>query len=190
MCLRYVLIGLLAALIVIYFKNQEGFAPLPLSQLAGPASLSDGLYLIQNKNGNVLHSQAFTPVMCNNWIFQNPSPPSKEAAWNLRKVSTGVYRLNKSAPHSQECLFAHENNQLRSYVTSYCDFNVCGMDNLAYGDELDPYSIRTYFKLINGPNNTILIQSLKNNQYVKFDGQNPVFTPNPEDECLFTFSKV
>jgi hypothetical protein len=181
--------GVIAALVVIYITSmKEGFAILDQNKLSGPAQLRDGIYLIKNYKGDIFASNAFTPIMCNDWIFQTASP-SKEASWKLTRVSGGVYRLNKTSDHSQECLFAHENGEVRSYITSFCDFNVCGSDKLSYGDELDPYSIRTYFKIINGPDGKYLLQSLKNNQYIKFDGQKAIFTPNPEDECLFSMER-
>jgi hypothetical protein len=185
----WILLGIVCALTVLYFTaNKEGFALLDTKKIAGPAKLSNGTYLIKNKQGQVLASTAFTPIMCNDWIFQTPQPID-QSAWNLQKVSGGVYKLNKLSSKSQECLYAHESGELRSYLSTFCNTNLCGQDQMVYGDELDPYSIRTYFKINNGPDNTYLIQSLKNNMYIKFTNNKVEFVPQPEEECLFVFEK-
>lgn len=176
------IIGLVVAFFIfvyLYSRDQERFAL--------PAQLQDGIYIIQN-NGKTFASTAFTPVVCNNWQFKKATP-SLEDSWTLKKVSQGVYMLQKA--NGKECLYSHIDGSLKSYLISDCDRkNLCGEETLDSNGELDRYSIRSYFKLSNGPNNTIVMQSMQTNQYVCMDKDTAMFKPTIDETCYFNFKKL
>jgi len=166
-------------LIYIVRKDQERFSL--------PATLQDGLYLIKN-NGTIFTSTAFTPTQCNNFAFQKPQP-SMEDSWVLKKVSNGVYMLQK--PGGKECLYTHIDGSLKSYLIADCDRkNLCGSEELDSNGELDQYSIRSYFKLSNGPDGKVILQSMQNNQFVCMTNGTANFKTAVDQSCMFDFQKL
>jgi hypothetical protein len=177
---KWIVIAILV-LILIYVvrKDQERFAL--------PASLTDGLYMIKNSD-KVFTSTAFTPTQCNNFAFSK-AQPSMEDSWVLKKVSNGVFMLQK--PGGKECLYTHIDGSLKSYLIADCDRkNLCGSEELDSNGELDRYSIRSYFKLSNGPNGKIVMQSMQNNQYVCMDNGVASFKTTTDESCMFDFQKL
>jgi hypothetical protein len=193
--LTYVLSVILLILSFRYlYMNKESFQK--LEKFAGPAQLANGRYIISNLKGDNLVSNAFTPVVCNDFFFPEKSKEPSQIGWNLVRISEGVYQLNKTNNEEDECMYAHDSGQVRSFIIkkkSGCK-NMCGSDKLNSSKELDPYSVRTYFKIITGEEingiRSYLVQSLKTNQYVKFDGKHTFFTQYHDKDCLLTFNKV
>ena len=156
-------------------------------QMLFPA-LTSGLYSITN-NGTVFASTAFTPVQCDDWTFQK-ARPSPETSWVVKKVTDGVFMLQK--PGGKECLYSHIDGSLKSYLLADCDRkNLCGAETLDSYGELDRYSIRSYFKLINAPTaGKYIMQSMQNNQYVCMEGGKPYFSTQVTDKCYFDFKQM
>ena len=178
------MIWLVAAVVLAYILYTQFYKK---EKFALPANIANGLYLITN-NGKIFTSTAFTTVECNNFQFQKPAP-SMEDSWVVKVVAPGVAMLQK--PNEKECLFTAQDGLLKSYLVSDCDRkNLCGDDELDAGGELDRYSIRSYFKLVNGPDGNIIIQSMQNNKYVCLDNGVAGFKTQPDESCYFNFQKI
>lgn len=151
-------------------------------------SLQSGTYLIQH-NGKVFASTAFTPIVCDDWTFEK-ARPSPETSWTVKKVTDGVYMLQK--PGGKECLYTHIDGSLKSYLLSDCDRkNLCGTETLDSYGELDRYSIRSYFKIMNAPEQgKYIMQSLQNNKYICMINGKPNFTDKVDPNCYFEFKQI
>ena len=49
--------------------------------------------------------------------------------------------------------------------------------------------MRTYFRLLQAPNNGVYIVSAKNNMYVSFNQNGVSFRSSPDNSSVFTFTK-
>jgi hypothetical protein len=149
--------------------------------------LPEGMYLIKQGDSSLV-PRAFTPVTCGYGQF-DPAP-SMESSWVLKRVTPGIYMIQK--PGKSECLYTNTDGTVRSYIFSQgCDrTNLCGADTLNEKGQLDQYSVRSYWKLAKGPNDSIIMQSMQNNFYVAMKNGAIVMQPNLDASCYFTFSKV
>jgi hypothetical protein len=155
-----------------------------------PAELTNGNYVIQNKDGIVLASIAFTPVQCNNFLINYKPNPSKDDSWNLHQVSKGIYMLKK--PGGDECLYASIGNTLKSYfLTPGCQSKkVCGLESLDEKDQLDEESKRTYFEIWNYEEKGYVIKSVETGKYICVEKGKATFSSNPTDNCLFNIKQM
>jgi hypothetical protein len=155
-----------------------------------PAELTNGNYVIQNKDGIVLASIAFTPVQCNNFLINYKPNPSKDDSWNLHQVSKGIYMLKK--PGGDECLYASIGNTLKSYfLTPGCQSKkACGLESLDEKDQLDEESKRTYFEIWNYEGKGYVIKSVETGKYICVEKGKATFSSNPTDNCLFNIKQM
>ena len=155
-----------------------------------PAELTNGNYIIQNKDGVLLASIAFTPVQCNNFLINYKPNPSKDDSWNLHQVSKGIYMLKK--PGGDECLYASIGNTLKSYLlTPGCQSKkVCGLESLDEKDQLDEESKRTYFEIWNYAGKGYVIKSVETGKYICVEQGKATFSNNPTDNCLFNIKQM
>ncbi len=149
--------------------------------------LPEGLYFIKQGDKSLV-PRAFTPVSCG--YGQVDAQPSMESSWVLKRVTPGIYMIQK--PGKTECLYTNTDGTVRSYLFSQgCDRkNLCGADTLNEKGQLDEYSVRSYWKLAKGPNDSIILQSMQNNFYVAMKNGAIVMQPNLDDSCYFSFTKV
>jgi hypothetical protein len=169
-------------------STPESFRYRQQSQPA-PAELSEGHYTITSVNGDVpLNSIAFTPVQCNTILFNSKLQPSNQQGWNLTHVSKGIYIFKK--PSGKECLYASIGNTLKSYLLSDgCNqTNVCGLEDLDYKKELDPYSKRTYFEVWQYPEG-YAIKNVETQQFICLQEGKISFSSIVTPNCLFKFSQ-
>jgi hypothetical protein len=182
-----ILIGLLVVGLILYMgSRKEGFFFDSLND-----SLGDNHYIVSNKNGKKLISSALTPVMCDDLVFANSSalPSRPQDGWKLKRIAKGTYMFMK--PMGNECLYAADNDQIRSYVQVNCPKkNLCGLDVLNNKGELDNQNdYRTYFRVVDGSGGSYIISN-HNNKYVCIDKSGIKFVSSPSSNCLFNFQKV
>jgi len=183
---RKIIIVLVVIIIVIYIgSRREGFFFSTLND-----SLDGGLYSIQNSSGKKLISSAITPVICDDFVFGNSSalPTRPEDGWKLKKISKGTYMFMK--PNVLECLYAANNDQIRSYTQVNCPKkNICGEEVLNGNGELDNQNdYRTYFRVVDTDGGSYIISNF-NNKYVCIDNSGLKLVSSPSNNCVFNFIK-
>ena len=153
--------------------TKEHFDP-----LQNIVDLPTGIYTLANSFG-IVRSDSFhsTPVVTTNLMTHQGSSSPFSNKWAFKRVTDGVYLIRKPRANLEgaECLYSSTDHTVRGYVVS--DPNICGMDTLNDKNQLDPYSIRLYFKLSNAEDGTVVIQSLQNNMYLTFDGTQLSLSP-------------
>ena len=153
--------------------TKEHFDP-----LQNTVDLPTGIYTLANSFG-IVRSDSFhsTPVVTTNLMTHQGSSSPFSNKWAFKRVTDGVYLIRKPRANLEgaECLYSSTDHTVRGYVVS--DPNICGMDTLNDKNQLDPYSIRLYFKLSNAEDGTVVIQSLQNNMYLTFDGTQLSLSP-------------
>jgi hypothetical protein len=146
-----------------------------------------GIYTLSNRFG-IVNSDSFysSPIATTNVITHKESSDSFSTNWAFKRVTDGVYLIRKPLDNVQgaECLYSSTDHTIRGYVVS--DENICGMETLNNQNQLDPYSIRLYFKLSNTKDGTIVIQSLQNNMFLTFDGHQLSLSPVLNEGAYFT----
>lgn len=176
-------------LYLVFRKKKETF--IPSSDPSSPKTiLDDGNYTVQNLSGKKLMSSAVTLVMCDDFKIVNSSssPVSSGDGWRLRRVTDQTYMLFK--PTDEECLYASDGGQLRSYSSSCPRQNLCGSDKLNYKGELDNQNdYRTYFRLVDADGGLYIISN-HNNKYVCIDDKSVKFVDSPDKNCIFKFNKI
>ena len=168
--------------------TKEHFDP-----LINTVNLPTGIYTLATRFGTV-SSDSFhsTPLVTTNLLTQQgsefisakPSSPFSNK-WAFKRVTDGVYLIRKPRANLQgaECLYSSTDHTVRGYIVS--DPDICGMDTLNDKNQLDPYSIRLYFKLSNAEDGTVVIQSLQNNMYLTFDGTQLSLSPILDESGYF-----
>ena len=153
--------------------TKEHFDP-----LQNIVNLPTGIYTMANRFG-VVNSESFhsTPLVTTNLLTHQGSSSPFSNKWAFKRVTDGVYLIRKPRANLQgaECLYSSTDHSVRGYIVS--DPNICGMDTLNDQNQLDPYSIRLYFKLSNADDGTVVIQSLQNNMYLTFNGTELSLSP-------------
>ncbi len=183
---KWVVIACLAIVTVLILNRvseEEHF------QFSKAIQLPTGIYTLSNRYG-IVSSGSFNsiPLVTTNLLTQQgtSSPFSKQ--WAFKRVTDGVYLIRKPRANLQgaECLYSSSDNTVRGYIVS--DPAICGMDTLNYENQLDPYSIRLYFKVTEANNGMIIIQSLQNNWYLSYNGNTLSLSPVLSEECYFSIS--
>ena len=174
-----------------YNESAENFRYQSSTQQVQPviSELPTGNYIIKSKDGDILlNSTAFTPVQCNNFLFNPSMTPSKEEGWKLHLVSKGIYIFKK--PNNKECLYAGLADKLKSYqLEPSCSKkkNVCGLESLNYEKKLDPESKRTYFEVWKYPEG-FAIRNVENQKFICLNKNNVSFVDTISAQCLFTIT--
>ena len=157
-----------------------------INPLNGAANFPSGIYSLENKYGNVSSESiaAIPQLTTNNVTHSNGSSPFSDK-WAFKRVTDGVYLIRKPRADLQgaECLYSSTDHSIRGYIVS--DPKVCGMETLNEKNELDPYSIRLYFKIIRAEDEKVVIQSLQNNMYLSYNGSKLGLRSSVDDSCYF-----
>lgn len=155
----------------------------PLGQIV---DIPTGIYTLQNSFGTI-HSESIfgIPQLDTSNVTQPDSSSSFAKKWAIKQVIPGIYLIRKPRANLQgaECLYTGNDNMVRGYIVS--DPKVCGMETLNEKNELDPYSIRLYFKIIQAEEGRVVIQSLQNNHYLSYDGKKLSLRLSPDDTSYF-----
>ena len=155
-------------------------------------NIPTGLYSISNNMGFV-KSDSVTgiPQLTTNLITHKGTAGGVPFSdkWIFKKVTDGIYLIRKPRENmiGAECLYTGTDNTVKGYIVN--DPKICAMETLDYKNQLDPYSIRLYYKLQKGPDNKVVIQSLQNNMYMTFDGNSLMLSPQISEMSYFTISK-
>ena len=177
--------------LVVYLAKQyseEHFQMIdPLGDIV---DLPTGIYSLSNTFGAV-SSDSFSsiPLTSTNLVTHSAGGAPFSNQWAFKRVTDGVYLIRKPRDNLQgaECLYTGTDGSVRGYIVN--DAKICGMETLNYENQLDPYSIRLYFKISKGPRNTVVIQSLENNMYMSYNGSQLRFVPSPDKGAFFTISQ-
>ena len=169
------------AILALNQVTKEHFDP-----LINTVNLPTGIYTLATRFGTV-SSDSFhsTPLVTTNLLTQQGSSSPFSNKWAFKRVTDGVYLIRKPRANLQgaECLYSSTDHTVRGYIVS--DPDICGMDTLNDKNQLDPYSIRLYFKLSNAEDGTVVIQSLQNNMYLTFDGTQLSLSPILDETGYF-----
>jgi hypothetical protein len=171
----------IATILALGQVTKEHFDP-----LINTIDLPTGIYTLANEFGTV-SSDSFhsTPLVTSNLLTQQGSSSPFSNKWAFKRVTDGVYLIRKPRANLQgaECLYSSTDHTVRGYIVS--DPDICGMDTLNDKNQLDPYSIRLYFKLSDAEDGTVVIQSLQNNMYLTFDGTQLSLSPILDESGYF-----
>ena len=172
---------IIIAILALNQVTKEHFDP-----LINTVNLPTGIYTLANDFG-IVSSDSFhsTPLVTTNLLTQQGSSSPFSNKWAFKHVTDGVYLIRKPRANLQgaECLYSSTDHTVRGYIVS--DPDICGMDTLNDKNQLDPYSIRLYFKLSNAEDGTVVIQSLQNNMYLTFDGTQLSLSPILDESGYF-----
>ena len=172
---------IIIAILALNQVTKEHFDP-----LINTVNLPTGIYTLANDFG-IVSSDSFhsTPLATTNLLTQQGSSSPFSNKWAFKRVTDGVYLIRKPRANLQgaECLYSSTDHTVRGYIVS--DPDICGMDTLNDKNQLDPYSIRLYFKLSNAEDGTVVIQSLQNNMYLTFDGTQLSLSPILDESGYF-----
>ncbi len=183
------LIVFLISRLIIKYQSEHFKMIDPLKNII---DIPTGLYSISNNKGFVQsNSISGIPQLTTSLITHQGAAGGVPFSdkWIFKKVTDGIYLIRKPRENmiGAECLYTGTDNDVKGYIVN--DPKICAMETLDYKNQLDPYSIRLYYKLQKGPDDKIVIQSLQNNMYMTFDGNALKLSPNLNEMAYFTISK-
>ncbi len=180
---KWVVAACIVILVVLLLQevSEEHYQP-----ISNAINLPTGIYTLSNLFG-VVPSDSFSslPLVTTNLLTHSGSGSPFSNKWAFKRVTDGVYLIRKPRADLQgaECLYSSTDQTIRGYIVS--DQAICGMETLNDKNQLDPYSIRLYFKITEAEEGTVVIQSLQNNLYMSFDGKDLSLSPVLDQKCYF-----
>jgi hypothetical protein len=183
-CILIVSIAILNSLSEEHFRR--------LDPLKNTINIPTGIYSLSNAFGPIpTDSFSSTPIITNNLLTQSASSSPFSNQWAFKRVTDGVYLIRKPRANLQgaECLYSSTDYTVRGYIVT--DPSICGMETLNDQNQLDPDSIRLYFKISKSieDSNAVIIQSLQNNMYLSFDGRQLTLQPRLDKRGYFYIRK-